>query len=295
MNFLIIGTESITIKIIFVVLILGVAVELVSVIYGSVSMFMENHCYSQRTKQYIAEEYESDLQIAYPTWNIDLEKRKISKKKLRQLCVSCNQNLNQRPLYSAGAISRTFGLNNVNIDFLVAVKPFESYETPSESVPAEFYTWIIFEAEPIDSGKFKMNGSFHAENCYPYPDILNSFNDFKQRMSDKGRRKFDMDSLISGGINLENNIIISYMGIKRGQWQNIVELGLCSEINQLYSILRSGFRLDYDSGRLSLALWIKMPDNEMYDGHNDFAISNADMLSSTAQKLSDIAYIIENS
>ena len=287
-------TEGLVIQIVFAVLVIGGAVELFAIIFGVVSGFKERHCYSQRTKKYISGEYESILQNAYSSWDINLEKKMMSRKKLRQICVSCYQNLNQRPLYSAGTISREFGASKVSINILVAVKPFESSETYSEtSIPTEFYTWIIFNVIPTDSEQFRMKGSFYADNCYPYPNAINTFNSFKQHMSDKRKRKYDMNALISGGVNIENNITISYNGVKRSQWQNAVDSGLCDEIEELYSILKLKFILDYEKGEFKLAIWIKMPDNEMYNGHNDFAVVNAEKLSSVAQKLCDIAYITD--
>lgn len=297
MEFCGIDLKDLTAPIILTIVLFGTAVEMFAIICGAFLSFREKHCYSKRTKKYLSEEYESILQNVYPSWNINSAQNSIRKKELRKLCVSCNQNLNQIPLYSAGTLTKSFGENCATIRMCVSVKPscYHENETSANTYEkAEYYIWVIFDLKPVNSEKTEMTGSFYAENYYPYPRAMDAFNSFKQRMSDKGKRKYDNNALISGGVNLDNNIIINYNGIKRWQWQKIINSKLTDEINNLYSLLKLKFRLDYENGNLQLAAWVKMTDDEMYMGHNDFPVSCSDMFSSAVQKLSDIADIIDS-
>ena len=104
---------------------------------------------------------------------------------------------------------------------------------------------------------------------------------------------YDMTANVCGGVRLDNNVTVSYNGVRRDKWENAVKSGLLNKINRLYSECRSEMRLDYNNGKLTLAMWIKMPDSEMYSGHNDFAVENSELKSSAAEKLADIAEIID--
>lgn len=72
----------------------------------------------------------------------------------------------------------------------------------------------------------KRTAAFMQKTFFPCSEVMNAFNTFKQRMSDKGKRKYDMNAPICGGLVIENNIKIYYNGVKRGQWQNAENSGL---------------------------------------------------------------------
>ena len=52
-------------------------------------------------------------------------------------------------------------------------------------------------------------------------------------------------------------------------------------------------RLDYRKNKLTLAVWKKMPDCEMYEGHNDFAVTKSELISYAAETLTDIAAALD--
>lgn len=295
MNFLNMISEKNIAFIIFALTVAGIVIEIIFVIGGAVMDFKEKHCYGRQTKKYLSEEYENLLQNAYPDWNINLEKKNIRKKELRKICVSCNQDLTQIPLYSIGTITRNFTKYSAKIRMLVAVKPsyYERNENTADIYKeVEYYTWILFSIKPSEPASSDMKGSFYAENFFPFSNIMNAFNSFKQRMSDKGHRKYDSDALICGGVVIENNIKINYNGIKRGKWQNMTDSGLFDEINNLYSVIGSKFRLDCEKGLITLAVCKKMTDDEMYSGHNDFPIADFDSINAATEKICEIADIV---
>jgi len=296
MKFLNIISEEQIIYIVSALIVLGIIVEIIFVTGGAVLSFKEKHCYGRQTKKYLSEEYENLLQNAYPDWNINLEKKNIRKKELRQICVSCNQDLSQIPLYCAGTITKNFTKYSASVRMVAAVKPsyYERHENTADIYrEVEYYTWILFSIKPYESVLLEKNGSFYAENFFPFSNVMNAFNAFKQQMSDKGKRKYDINAPICGGLVIENNIKIYYNGVKRGQWQNAENSGLFNEINNLYSIIGSKFRLDCENNTLTLAVCRKMTDNEMYSGHNDFPIADSDSINSAAEKICDIADIIK--
>ncbi|MGN1101179.1 MAG: hypothetical protein ACI4RG_03240, partial [Huintestinicola sp.] len=104
-------------------LVLMIALSLLSIVGGAVIEIKQRHFYGRRTKKYLSEEYESILHNKYPGWEISLEKKNIRKKELRKLCASCQQDLSQLPMYSAGTLSKAFGTCLVSVRIFVAVKP----------------------------------------------------------------------------------------------------------------------------------------------------------------------------
>lgn len=183
----------------------------------------------------------------------------------------------------------------VTVRIFVAVKPSyyrENARSADTYEEVEYYTWLIFDVKPLYHNRFEMSGSFYAENFHPLPGAQDMINSLGQYMSDKGDRKYDMTATVCGGVKLDNGVNLSYLGIRRDKWQNAVATGLLNEINRLYSAWGSQMRLDYRKEKLTLAAWIKMPDNEMYEGHNDFAVTNSELIASAAEKLADIAEIL---
>ncbi|MGN1193999.1 MAG: hypothetical protein ACI4SB_00790 [Acutalibacteraceae bacterium] len=178
----------------------------------------------------------------------------------------------------------------------VAVKPSyyrENARSADTYEEVEYYTWLIFDVKPLYHDKFEMAGSFYAENFHPLPGAQDMINSLGQYMSDKGERKYDMNATVCGGVKLDNGVNLSYLGIRRDKWQNAVKSGLLNEINRLYTAWGSQMRLDYRKNKLTLAAWIKMPDCEMYEGHNDFAVTNSELISYAAETLTDIAAILD--
>lgn len=276
-------------------LVLMIALSLFSIVGGAVIEIKQRHFYGRRTKKFILEEYESILHNKYPGWEISIEKKNIRKKELGKLCASCQQKLSQLPLYSAGTLSKAFGICLINVRIFVTVKPSfyqENARSADTYEETEYYTWFIYDVKPLYSQKIEMVGSFYAENFHPLPGAQDAINSLGQYMSDREDRKYDMTATVCGGVKLDNGVNLSYLGIRRDKWQNSVKSGLLNEINRLYSIWGSKMRLDYRKNKLTLAAWIKMPDCEMYENHNNFAVLNSELISSAAEKLADIAEIL---
>ncbi|MGN0675746.1 MAG: hypothetical protein ACI4KG_08325 [Oscillospiraceae bacterium] len=63
-------------------------------------------------------------------------------------------------------------------------------------------------------------------------------------------------------------------------------------INHIFSSAGFGIQPILTKVKLTLAAWIKMPGCEMYEDHNDFAVLNSELISSAAEKLTDIAEIL---
>lgn len=177
-----------------------------------------------------------------------------------------------------------------------AVKP-SYYRENSRSADTyedtEYYTWLIFDVRPLYHDRFEMAGSFYAENFHPLPGAQDMINSLGQYMSDRGKRKNDMTDTVCGGVKLDNGVTLSCLGIRRDKWKNAVRSGLLNEVNRLYSDGLSEMRLDYSKGKLTLAAWIKMSDGEMYEGHNELAVTNSELISSAAEKLTDIAAALD--
>ncbi len=102
-----------------------------------------------------------------------------------------------------------------------------------------------------------------------------------------------MTATVCDGVKLDNNVTLSYLGIRWDKCQNAMRSGLPDKTSRLYSAWRSKMRLYYSDEVLTLAVPIKMPDSEMYNGHNDFAIANSKLIVYTADTLSVIAKIID--
>lgn len=268
----------------------------IMVVGGLILKIKERYSYGYNTKKYLHGEYEELLQREYPGWEISANEKNIGKKELGLKCLSCAHNLNQRPLYPAGTLTKAFGICSVNVRIFVAVKPsyYQENEGSDDTYEdTEYYTWLIFDVKPIYQEKFKMSGSFCAGNFHPLPGAQDAINSSGQYMSDKEERKYDMTATVCEGVKLDNSVNLSCLGIRRDKWQNAMKSGLPDEINRLYSALRSKMRLDYSGEGLTLAVSIKMPDSEMYNGHNDFAIADSELIVYAADKLSAIARIID--
>ncbi|MGN0642436.1 MAG: hypothetical protein ACI4JJ_04760 [Huintestinicola sp.] len=277
-------------------LVLMIALSLFSIVGGAVIEIKQRYFYGRRTKKYLSGEYESILHNKYPGWEFTLEKKNIRKKELRKLCASCQQKLSQLPLYSAGTLSKAFESCLVNVRIFVTVKPsyYQENERSADTYEeTEYYTWLIFDVKPLYHDRFEMSGSFYAENFHPLPGAQDMINSLGQYMSNKGDRKYDMTATVCGGVKFDNGVNLSYLGIRRDKWQNAVRSGLLKIVEQLYSDGLSEMRLDYLKGKLALAAWTKMSDCEMYEGHNDFAIANSELISSSAEKLSEISKTID--
>ena len=224
---------------------------------GAIIEIKERHFYGRRTKKFISEEYESILHNKYPGWEISLEKKNVRKKELRKLCASCQQDLSQLPLYSAGTLSKVFGTCLVNVRIFVTVKPsyYRENERSADTYEGvEYYTWLIFDVKPLYHNRFEMLGSFYAENFHPLPGAQDMINSLGQYMSDKGERKYDMNATVCGGVKLDNGVTLSYLGIRRDKWQNAEKSGLLNEVNRIYSAWGSQMRLDYRKNKLTLAV-----------------------------------------
>lgn len=285
-------------KIILLLIVFIFAAEFVMLTGGLILKIKERYFYGRRTKEYLSVEYEEMLHREYPGWEISSKGKNIRKKELRKKCADCIQDLSQRLLYSAGTLTKTSGLNSVTVRIFVTVKPSyyrENARSADTREDTEYYTWLIFDVKPLYPEKFQMSGSFYADNFYPIPAAQNAVNSLGQYMSDKGKRKYDMTASVCGGVRLDNNVTVSYSGIRRDKWQSAVGSGLLNEISRLFSEWGSEMRLDYRKGMISLAAWIKMSDSEMYNGHNDFAANNSQMINFAAERLTDMAEIIESS
>ncbi|MGN0618088.1 MAG: hypothetical protein ACI4J7_03610 [Ruminiclostridium sp.] len=280
----------------FLLLVLVVAGSFITIIGGIILRIKERYSYGTCTKKYLSGIYKDRLSREYPGWKISVNEKNISKKELGKKCASCVQDLSQCPLYYAGTLTKAFGQNFASVRIFVTVRPSYTEEKnrgPDVHYDTEYHTWLIFDVKPLNGEKFNMSGSFYAGNYHPLPGAQIALNNLGQYMSDKGDRKYDMKATISGGKELDNNVTLSYSGVRRDKWQEAVNSGLTDIINRIYSDWGRGMRLDYSREKLTLAVWIKMPDNEMYEGHNDFAAANPELISSTAERLSEIAVIID--
>lgn len=280
----------------FLLFVLITSAGFVMIISVFIFKIKERYSYGQHTKKYLNEGYGELLQRKYPSWEISANEKNISKRELEIKCLSCVQNLNQRPLYPAGTLTKAFDICSVGVRIFVAVKPSyyqENAGCADTYEDTEYYTWLIFDVKPVYQKEFKMSGSFCAGNFHPMPGVQDAINSLGQYMSDKGERKYDMTATVCGGVKLDNNVTLSYLGIRRDKWKNAIKSGLSGEINNLYSAWGTKIRLDYGDGGLTLLVSIKMPDSEMYNGHNDFAITNSELIVYTADELSVIAKIID--